>query len=331
MRFLLAVCLILAGCGGKSSNIRVHIANVGAGLQTWGMPVTLAQALGYYNVEGLDVTIENLPSGARTLEALVGGGVDVADFFYEHNVQMAASGRRVRSFFVMARQDSRVLIVAPAAMNKIRRPEDLKGALIGVPSPGSAGHQFANFYLAAHGVRPSEFQVVGIGNGASAFAAIESGRIAAGVVSGGDHIRFLRRNPGARFLVDTSTVEGMRNTYGSDVFPTGTLAANQEWLDRNPDTARRLARALRHTLDWISTHSPEDIRSRLPESFRSQDAAVDIEIIRWTLPAFTTDGTMPQGGPETVKRFLDATVDNVRDSKIDLLATWTNEYLREVK
>jgi hypothetical protein len=46
---------------------------------------------------------------------------------------------------------------------------------------------------------------------------------------------------------------------------------------------------------------------------------------------FTPDGAMPKGAPEALKRFLDVTVDKVRDSKIDLSATWTNEFLPESK
>ena len=45
---VLACCLFLAGCGGKSGGIPVRIANPGAGLQTSTIPVTLAQSLGYY-------------------------------------------------------------------------------------------------------------------------------------------------------------------------------------------------------------------------------------------------------------------------------------------
>jgi hypothetical protein len=40
---------------------------------------------------------------------------------------------------------------------------------------------------------------------------------------------------------------------------------------------------------------------------------------------------MPKGAPEATRRFLDATIDKVRDSKIDLAATWTNEYLPGAK
>jgi NitT/TauT family transport system substrate-binding protein len=152
-----AVGLLVAGCGAhKSGNIRVRIGNAGNGLQTWCLPIMLAHSLGYYKEEGLDVSLENLPSGAKSLQALVGGSVDVAGFLYERNLEMAAEGQHVRSFFIMTRRDGRVLIVAPKANERVRRAEDLKGGLIGVSTFGAGNHQLANYYLAAHGVRPSE-------------------------------------------------------------------------------------------------------------------------------------------------------------------------------
>jgi NitT/TauT family transport system substrate-binding protein len=172
---------------------------------------------------------------------------------------------------------------------------------------------------------------VGIATGAAGIAAIESGRVDAAVLAGGDHLRLLRRNPTLRILLDGSTPEGMRETYGGDVSAVGALAAGQSWLDHNPDTARKFAHALQRTLHWMVTHTPEEIYQRLPENVRSPDASMDIEVIRWCLPALTVDGKTPVGAPEAVKHFLDATSDKVRDSKIDLASTWTNEYLTETK
>jgi len=263
------------------------------------------------------------------MEALLGGSVDVAGISYLQAIQMAADGQRVKTFFIGVRRISTVLAIAAGASKRIQRVEDLKGAVIGVPSFGSPNHLWMNYVLAERGLRPSELRTVGIGVGASAMAAIESGRIDAASLSGGDHIRLLRRNAAARILFDGSTPEGMQETFGGDLFGSGALAAKQEWLDRNPETARRLAHALQRSLRWIATHSPEEIRERLPASFRAQDAAVDLEIIRWSLPMFTPDGKMPKGAPEAVKHFLDATIDSVRNSKIDLAATWTNQFLQE--
>ena len=324
-------CLLLAGCREKSSLVKVRMANAGPGLQMFCLPVPMAEALGYYKEEGLDVDLQALPSVGKSLQALIGGSVDIAGVSYAQTIQVAAEGQRLRSFFIMTRRGSNTLIVAPAATERIRRAEDMKGALLGVTSPGSSSHLFANYYLAAHGVQAGDIRTLGIGVGSPAIVAIESGRIDAAVVSGGEQFRLLRRHPKLRILIDSSTAEGMREVYGGDLFASGALAARPEWLERNPDTARRLARALQRTHKWLATHTPEEIRERLPEGFRSEDAAMDVEIIRWGLGGFTADGRMPSGAPEGMRRYIGATMENVRNAKIDLAATWTDEYLPEEK
>ena len=325
---IFAVCLLLAGCASKPGNPRVRIGNQGTGLQAWGMPFTLADSLGYYKEEGVDVTLENLPSGVKALQALIGGSVDVAGLMYQQTIQMAADGQHVRAFFITSQRSMLALVVSPATKKKISSVADLKGALIGVISPGAPLHQTLNFYLLGKGIKPSDFTPISIGFGASSIAAIESGRVDAAGLAGGDHFRLLQRHPNLQILLDCSTAEGSRECVGGDTYAGGALSAKQTWLDQNPDTARKLARALERTHKWIATHTAEEIRERLPVNFRSEDVAVDLQIIRASLPIYTIGGAMPKGAPETMKLFLDATVEKVRDAKFDLATTWTDEYLR---
>jgi NitT/TauT family transport system substrate-binding protein len=331
MKATLFACLLLVDCTAKSDRPQVHLGVLGVGLQTMQLPITLAQTLGYYKDEGVDVKLENITTNAKTLQALVGGSVDVAGLAYQQTILMAAEGQHVRAFFICVNRTSTVLAVTPKAHDRIRRVEDLKGAVIGVPSLGSPTHTWVNYILNKHGVHASDVSNVAIGTGAPSIAAVESGRIDAVGLSGGDHLRLLKRDPTLRILVDGSTPEGMRETYGRDTCASGALSAKQAWVDRNPETARKLARALQRTLRWMAAHSAEEIYAVMPENLRSQDAAMDIEVIRWSLPQLTADGAMPKGAPEATRRFLDATIDKVRDSKIDLAATWTNEYLPGAK
>ena len=319
---LLATCaLLLASCTSKSNKIPVRL---GTGMQTQQIPFALAQSLGFFSDEGLAVSIETLSTNGKTAQALVGGSVDVAAIAYSQIIHLAAEGLSLRSFFFSVRRNSTVIVTTSA---KIRRAEDLKGVKIGIPSTGAAVLPFLNYYLLQHGVQPSEAATIPIGIAASAVAAIEAGRVDAAAVAGGDHLRLQRRIPALRILVDGSTPEGLRELFASDAYVTGALSARREWLDQNPDTARRLARALARTLQWIATHKPEEIREKLPASFRSDDPALDLEIIRWGLDGYTPDGRMPAGAPEAMKRFLDTVYDNVRNAKIDLNATWTNDFL----
>ncbi len=320
-------CLLLAGCGGQSGGNKVRIANVGLSLQIWDMPVVLADSLGHFREEGLDVAIDHFPSGAKAAEALMGGSVDVTDFIYEENLKISAEGQHVRTFFVITVGDTRVLAVAPPAMSRIHRVEDLKGGTVGVPSAGSGSAMWVKHYFARHGLGTSDYSVAAVGMGASALAAAEAGRVDAVALSGGDHFRLLNRFPNNRILVDASTVEGMRESFGTEFHPTGTLTARAEWLEHHGDSARRLTRALRRTLEWIATHSPEEIREKLPNQYRSADVAIDLKVIEWGRQKYSRDGSMPEGGPEAMRRYLTAALDKVRDATIDLASTWTNEYL----
>ena len=325
------LCLLLAGCGSSSTATRVRIANQGSGIQTTGLPVILAQTLGYYKAEGLDVELDNLPSAGKTLQALLGNSVDVAVLAYAQNIQIVAEGQRVRSFFISSQRSSMVMLVSPTASNRVKRAEDLKGKMLGVASIGSMSHLWARHYLAAHGVKDSEFNPVGVGLGATGIAALENGRVDAAVMTGGDHFHLLKRHPDLRILVDGSTTAGMLESTGGEMYASGTLSAKQDWLNKNGDTARRLAKAAVRALQWLLTHSPEEIRQALPEGMRSADAELDLQIIRWGLLSYTKDGRMPIGAPENLKRFLEETLPNVRDAKFDLATTWTNEYLPESK
>ena len=67
------------------------------------LPLTIAEQLGYFKDEGLQVEISDFAGGAKALQALVGGSADVVSGAYEHTINMQAKnhprsepGRRSR-------------------------------------------------------------------------------------------------------------------------------------------------------------------------------------------------------------------------------------------
>lgn len=321
------ILLLLGGCGTRSDRPAVRIALISGGEQTWCVSVPLAAALKTFEQEGLDVTVESVPSGAKGLQALLGGSVEVAVNLFEHTVNLAAEGQQVRSFFVIGTMDSRVLLVSPKTGDGIRTLADLKGRTVGVTSPGSGTHTFLNYHLRKNGIDPAAVTAVGIGAGPTAITAVERGTVDAAVVGGGVHFRLLRRNPQIKILADSSTPEGMRDLYGAETAAVGTLVAKDAWLRQNPDVARRVVRAMRRAHEWIATHKPAELRALLPESARSADEAADLDVLRHGVAAFTKTGKMPDGAPDAVRKMLEVTSDKLRGAKIDLASAWTNEYI----
>ena len=80
---VIVLLLLLCGCSQKPAE-RTHIRMaVGGVAQFVYLPAALAPVLGFPAEEGLDLSIEDFQGGAKSLEALMGGSVDVVCGFYE--------------------------------------------------------------------------------------------------------------------------------------------------------------------------------------------------------------------------------------------------------
>src|SRR2546429_4676270 len=144
-----AMLLLLTGCGRREApEIRVA---VGGAEQVIYLPATLAQQLGFYEAEGARVKLESFPGGAKSLQALLGGSADVVSGFYDHTLQMAAEGRKLKAFALMLHYPGMAVVVSPQKSSAIHRMEDLKGAVVGVTAPGSSTHMLINYLLVKHG------------------------------------------------------------------------------------------------------------------------------------------------------------------------------------
>ena len=220
-----------------------------------------------------------------------------------------------------------VLAVAPSMADKVRTIRDLKSRPVGVGSPGSVMHLFLNFLLVSHGLSPTDVGVVTIGTGATSIAAIERGTVAAAVLVGAGTTTFARRYPKAELLADLRTREGMHQVFGLSTVPMGGgLNARDEWLQKNHETARGFVRAVKKATQWITHHSPEEIRATIPEASRMPDAEADLEAIRLLQRNLSPDGIIPPEAPEAVRRFLAVSDEKVRNARLDLSTLYTNEF-----
>lgn len=292
------------------------------------LPVFIAQELGFYRDQGLDTTLEAVyGGGSKSLQAILGGSVDCGGISLELAIQVAAEGRRVQSFVTLIDRPSYVLAVSPASKREVHEVKDLRGAALGVSSPGSGSHNFANYVLATHKVPLAQVSIVGIGLGGPAIAAFERGQIDAGVLMGNAITVIERRFPGLTILADTRTTGGTKAVFGTDVYPGQGLAASPDWLRRNPATARKVARALMQAMQFMRDQSLEELRRRIPAQFRSPDPQADRKALRETIPTLSRDGRITPEGAQTVKRVLDVSSEKVRAASIDLSQTYTNEFV----
>ena len=147
------------------------------------LPLTIAEHKGYFKAEGLDVEILDFPGGARALQALLGGSVDVVSGAYEHTITQQAKGQNIEALVLQGKYSAIVLAMSKAKAAAYKSPADLKGMKIGVTAPGSSTNMFVNILLAKVGLKPDAVSIIGVGATAGAVAIMKRGEIDAIVES----------------------------------------------------------------------------------------------------------------------------------------------------
>src|SRR5438093_9399688 len=141
------------------------------------LPLTIALQKGYFKSEGLDVEVQDFPGGARALQALLGGSVDVVSGAFEHTITQQAKGQNIEALVLQGKYAGIVLGMSKAKAATYKSPADLKGMKIGVTAPGSSTNMFVNILLAKAGLKPDDVSIIGVGAGAGAVAIMKRGEI----------------------------------------------------------------------------------------------------------------------------------------------------------
>lgn len=291
------------------------------------LPLTIAEQLGYFKAEGLDVTIVDFAGGSRALQAVVGGSADVVSGAFEHTINMQFKGQPMRAFVLQGAAPQIVLGVNPKTLPNFKSVADLKGKKIGVTAPGSSTNVLANFVLAKAGLKPSDVSFVGVGAGSGAVAAMRSGQIDA--MSNLDPVMtLLTRSGDLKIVTDTRNMAEAEKVFGGPM-PAGCLYAPQPFLDKNPNTAQALANAMVRANKWIQQAGGGDIIKAVPESYLLGDRAVYIDGFLASKQAMSVDGSFPAKGAETAFKALASVDDKLAAAKLNLNAVYTNDFVKK--
>lgn len=306
---LSAVAFALIAMGQAQAALektKVHIA-VGGKAAFYYLPLTIAEQLGYFKDEGLDVTISDFSGGSTALRAVVGGSADVVSGAYEHTISLQGKKQFFQAFVLQGRLPQISLGVTAARAASYKSPKDLKGMKIGVSAPGSSTNNLVNQLLVKAGLKPSDVSIVGVGTGAGAIAAIKSGQIDA--ISNVDPVMTkLEQDGSIKIVADTRTLKGTIAVWGAPL-PAGCLYAPIEFVRKNPNTVQALTNAMVRADKWLAKATPQDILKTVPEAYLLGDKALYLFAYGKIQEALSTDGSISDAGAKATLKAL-ATFDH---------------------
>lgn len=325
----IAALVVLAACGSTSSpsaggtqTVALKIMVGGLNKQIY-LPNMLAQRLGYFKAENLDVTLIDEGSGQASEEEVVAGNVDAGSGAYVHPMVLNTQGKKIETIcqFGIAPGEAEVV---DASLTNITSAKDLVGKNLGVTDLGSGTHVLTQAILGTAGEDPNKAQYVAVGAGDTFIAAIQQKKIAAGMTTFPTISRLVNSGKG-KVLVSLLDPQSTRAALGGD-YPFIGIFAKNDWVSSNKDTAQRLVNAYVKTLKYIHSHTAQEIADQMPADYYAGDKASYVSDLQSQLGIFGTDCKMPVGGPENVQKIQQQFVSSYKGKSANLSETYTNEF-----
>lgn len=291
------------------------------------LPLTVAEKKGFFTEQGLNVEISDFAGGAKSLQALIGGSVDVVTGAYEHTIRMQAKGQDIVAVIELGRFPGIAVGVKADKAANYKGPADFKGMKIGVTAPGSSTNMLMNFVLAKAGLTSADVSYIGVGSAASAVAAVKKGEIDA-ISHLEPVLSMLERGGDIKIVIDTRTEKGTVELFGGSN-PAAVLYMKREFMQKNPNTVQALTNALYKALVWINKATPEEIAAVVPQEYLLGDKDLYILAVKNSKPTYSQNGIVSAAGMKSTNDMLVQFDEEMKNSKVDVSKTFDDRFAKK--
>ena len=268
---IMAAMLLLAGCTKKkeSGNIPVKVNEVAHSI--FYAPQYVAYELGYFEEEGLDVSIETGFGADKTMTALLSGNADIGFMGSESTIYAYAEGASDYAVnFAQLTQRAGNFLVS-RTNEKDFDWNSLCGKSVLGGRPGGMPEMILEYILKQKGIDPNE-EVEIVQN-------IDFG-LTSGAFSGGQADYTVEFEPGATALED----EGVGYVVASlgvesGYVPYTAYSAKRSYIEKNPDIIKKFKKAIERGLEYVATHSSKDIAKVIAPQFAETDVDTICKIV----------------------------------------------------
>ena len=241
----------------------------------------VGEAKGIFAKHGLDVQLVYFRSGGETTTAVVSGSCEFGALATEHVVQVRDQGLRVKAIVANQTDSPFTLVVrkeVPLPSASKGYPDvirDLKGLKLGITSRGASTDFTLRFLLREAGLDPDrDVALIATGGVATTLAALTKGDIQG----------FLGFEPiqsqAIYGLNVAKPVIDMRKGEGPSLvreYAYNSMVAKEDYLEANPETARRMVAAVVETERFLADPKNFDETMKITEKYFE---GIDPKILR---------------------------------------------------
>ena len=306
-----------ASCEGQALNL-----GQGTGLSLIYAPLYVAEKKGYVEDEDIKLEHTTLGAGSESIQALVGGSIDVVATPFASIATARERGAPVVAFASFANANTAAVGIknkfAPADDADLReRVLSLKGLRVGVTSPGSGSDQTIRYLAKQAGLDPDkDMTIVGTGGTSEVVAAFAKGSIDAYVIGAPASDVAAEQGDGQVII---------RLANGDDPSQTemlyGVVATTQKTLESKRTLFECYARALSKADAFIKSN-PDEAAELLRPDFPELDQAAFDSAWGDVVATTPTSAAVLEKEAEKAAAFLGV----LNDRDVDVSEAYTTEF-----
>jgi len=316
-----------AACWPARASQQIVVA-LGARHSLYHLPLLLAERLGFFRQQGLQVQLVPHESGQAALQSVLKGQADVLAGAFEHVFELQRQGQFFQAFVQMANTPMLSLGVSTVRVAP-RSWQDMKSARIGVSALDSATHWMSGLWLLRNGLQMQDVQFVEVGTSASALGALWEGQIDA-LCNPDPVMHWLEQRGEVRLIAEARTASGAQQLAAGPL-PGGCLMAKDEFLQRHPQVTMALTEAVVQALRWLHTAGPTDLFKTVPVAPWITDRAVYLAAFSKLRDAYARDGLVQEDAVSNAWRMHVRVSSQTPASRQLLARSYTNAFVARTR
>lgn len=250
------------------------------GIQLGHIREFVAKGMGFYEQEGLDVTLQPALGSAKQIQYMIAGRGTGGSIDMHMIVNLRKKEGEKKLVAVYSHLPASVYRLGVLESGPIQTVGDLKGKVAGVPSKSSGTYPFLLAAAKRAGLSEDDFKIVPVGFGPTASQALISGRIQllSATISGINNLRYLSQH--------TDKWSFRRIPQPMDVWPTNAMIFTKDEVENERDKVVGMLRAFAKAHIFVDTNPRAALKvaqEMYPELVQEKELPRLLQLIKWSM------------------------------------------------
>ena len=276
----LAYGVVMPGSPAFAQGKTKVTALLAIGVQLGHIREFVAKGMGFFDEEGLDVTLQPALGSAREIQYMIAGQGTAGSIDMHMIVQLRKKKESKRLVAVYSHLQAGVYRLGVIVGGPIKTLTDLKGKRAGVPTKSSGTYPFLLAAAKLAGLTEDDFEIVPVGFGPSASQALIRGKIQllSATISGINNLRYFSRH--------SKTWKFREIKVPMNAWPTNAMIFTEDEVKNKRKMVEGMLRAISKAHVFVDANPAaalKVVQKLHPELVRDKDMPRLMQLVRWSM------------------------------------------------